>query len=141
MCGADRQHTTRCSLSRDHPEGLRERAGHDLRFARRQQLGKLLVIKAPGEDHALPEQRGALHVALTSLAVQTIEEREQVAQRIAAWPLVARRRREVLQRPSRERNRARGVEVAGPERRQQRLQHRPIRAEADDDQPRTRLGP
>ena len=64
MRGADRQRAARRRLRGDHPEGLREGARHDQRLARGQQLGELLVIQAPGEDHALAAARRACQVAL-----------------------------------------------------------------------------
>ena len=64
MGGADRQHAAGRRLGGHHAERLGERARHDQRLARRQQLGQLLVVEATGEHDALLERAGGVQVAL-----------------------------------------------------------------------------
>ena len=109
--GADGQRAAGGRLGGDHPERLRERARHDQRLARRQQLGELLVLEAAGEHDALAQRaarrRGS---ARAPRPREAVEEREQVAQRPRA------RRPSRLQRAPGPRDRPRPLEVAGRQR-------------------------
>ncbi len=82
----DRNRPARRGLRRDHPERLGERARGDQRAACRQQLRQLLVLQAARQHDALAERLGGGQIALAALALESVEERQQVAKRRRGRP-------------------------------------------------------
>ena len=116
MGGADRQRAAGGGLGGDHAERLGERARHDERLARGQQLRELLVVEPPGEHDALGSARAACEIALARAApAGRAGTRAGAGERHASRP-----------RPG----------SPAVERREQALQHLAVGAEADDDEPR-----
>ena len=124
---AHRQDPAGRRLGGDHPERLRERRGHDLRLAGRQQVGELLVLEPPGQHAALRQPRGRREVRLAvRRRPDLLEEGVQVVQR----PPLAAAPGELL----------RPLQVAGGQQRQQLQQAVAELPEAHDHELRPRLG-
>ena len=133
MGGADRQRAARGRLGGDHPEGLRERARHDQRLARRAAARRAPRARgARSNTTRSPSARAASQVALALGAREAVEEREQMAQRVRGRGRLssALPGRAISRAPARGRPRCSAA--------QQALEPVAVGAEADDHQARPR---